>query len=90
MEIIDYQDTLENPVLNKETKGFIDSKDFENIRNNCSTIVIPKGMEYRPDLISMYYYGTISNAWLITYVNNFENGLKDYKMGRKILIPNLS
>lgn len=90
MEIIDYQETIENPVLNEETKGFIDGKELENLRDNCSIATVPKGMEYRPDLISMYYYGTTNNAWLISYANSFENGVKDYKLGRKILIPNLS
>lgn len=91
MNIIDYQDTLENPVLdNDETKGFIDSKYLSSLKDNCSTAVIKKGMEYRPDLISMYYYGTVSNAWLISYVNDFDGGIKDYVAGRTILIPNLA
>ena len=46
-------------------------------------------MEYRPDLVADYYLGDSSLSWLITYVNNFFNGIKDYKVGTKIKIPKI-
>lgn len=91
MRIIGFQDTVENPVLNNvETKGFVDEKYLSSYRNNYTTITISKGFEYRPDLIAEYYLGNREDAWLITYINNFENGIKDYTFGRKIKIPVLS
>lgn len=90
MEIVDFQDTIENPVLNDDTKGFVDGAELSSYRENYTLVSIPKGMEYRPDLISMYYYGTTNNAWLITYANDFDNGVKDYIAGRRIKIPNIS
>jgi len=62
-------------------KGFIkDSQD--------STFIIPKGMEYRLDLVSVKFYGTASYDWVLAEVNNIEDPIKDVVAGLKLIIPN--
>lgn len=90
MRIVNFQETLKNPVLNTDTKGFYDEKDLSSYKDNCITVTITKEFVYRPDLLAEYYLGSSENSWIITYVNNFENGIKDYKLGRKIKIPQLN
>lgn len=89
MEKSSLQRTIYNPIIEKNVSGFLDNLDLENLRKNYTMGIIKKGMEYRPDLVADYYLGDSSLAWLITYVNNFFNGIKDYKIGKKIKIPKL-
>ena len=56
--------------------------------NNDTIYTIPKGMEYRLDLISVKFYGTSSYDWFIAEYNNIEDPIKDIKAGKKIRIPN--
>lgn len=87
MEKSSLQRTIYNPIIKKNVSGFLDNLDLENLRKNYSIGIIKKGMEYRPDLVANYYLGDSSLSWLITYINDFFNGIKDYKMGKKIKIP---
>lgn len=48
--------------------------------------VIPAGMEYRPDLMSMERYGTTDFWWRIMEVNNIRD-VVDFKAGRTIVLP---
>lgn len=50
--------------------------------------VITKGTEYRPDLVSMRAYGTVSYWWRIMEVNNIFD-IFDFKAGTNIVIPNV-
>jgi hypothetical protein len=85
----DYQFTLYNPIVEMETKGFVDLEYMETYKKNFYVTNIPIGMEYRPDLIAKQFLGDAKLAWLIYYINNYTNGIKDFKPGRKIRIPNL-
>ena len=82
--------TIYNPVLETNTKSFLDNLDLENLKSNCTNGTIKKGMEYRPDLVALHYLNDSTMGWLITYVNDFYDGIKDYKLGREIKIPVLS
>ncbi len=48
---------------------------------------IPKGMEYRLDLISVKFYGTSTYDWFIAQFNNIEDPIRDIVAGKKIIIP---
>jgi hypothetical protein len=48
--------------------------------------VIPAGMEYRPDLMSMERYGTTDFWWRIMEVNKLKDVL-DFKAGNTIILP---
>lgn len=58
-------------------------------------IVVLPGMEYRPDKIAAYYLSDDLNSrlgnetlgWLIDITNGFFGGIKDYYLGRELLIP---
>lgn len=84
-----YQSTQNNPVINDNSKGFLDNTNLTELYKNCSDGYVLKGMEYRPDLVAMHYLGDPTKAWAITFVNNFFNGIKDYTLGKKLKIPNI-
>jgi len=87
MNIGELQRTIYNPILKQNTKSFLDNDELEDIKNNYSEGVIMNGMQYRPDVVADYYMGDSNYAWLITYINDFYNGIKDYTLGKKIKIP---
>lgn len=89
MDRIDSQETVYNPIIDGEAKGFLDYSVIEYYRRNSSLDSIPVGLEYRPDLIARHFLGNERLAWLISAVNNFNGGVKDYTEGRMLLIPNV-
>lgn len=89
MRIIDYEDTIYNPILKTNTKSFVNKQSLKGFLQDKYKTKIPVGLEYRPDLIAKQFLGDESLAWLITYVNNFTNGVKDYTPNRSIYIPNI-
>ena len=56
--------------------------------NDDTTFYVPKGMEYRLDLISVKFYGTAAYDWLIAEYNGIEDPIKDIVPGLKLIIPN--
>ena len=86
----DYIETVENPALNNQKiKSFITKEFIQLFLDGNQTIInIPQGFQYRPDKLSAYYYDDPTYYWILTFVNNFENGLEDYVEGREIIIPN--
>jgi hypothetical protein len=82
-----YRNIIHNPVINDDVKGFVNANTIKNFKKNTYKTVIPIGMGYRPDLVAEYFLGDSNLSWLITCVNNFTNGISDYKEGRSILIP---
>ena len=46
-------------------------------------------MEYRPDKISAYYYGSIEYAWVIVAVNTTK-GIEDLTLGKKLILPSVN
>lgn len=87
MDKLTYQDSIYNPILETNTKGFINQSLLTEYKKNYKMGNIIPGMEYRPDLIAKYYLGDVSRAWEIIFINNFTGGIKDLKAGRLIKIP---
>lgn len=54
---------------------------------NDSYMVVPSGMEYRPDLVSYEVYGTPDFWWKIMEANNIKD-IFDFKTGTNLRIPN--
>jgi hypothetical protein len=52
-----------------------------------NVMVITKGVEYRPDLVSQDVYGFPDNWWRILEANKMMD-IMDFKSGRTILLPN--
>lgn len=83
--------------LNEYIKAFPRLEEIERIINNSKSsdsngnkyIVLP-GMEYRPDIISLYYLGSVEYAWAIFYANYTSEGVKFFKLGKEIKIPDLN
>jgi hypothetical protein len=50
-------------------------------------MLITKGLEYRPDLVSYDAYGFVDNWWRILEANQMKD-VWDFKAGKTILIPN--
>ena len=48
--------------------------------------VIPNGMEYRPDLMSIQRYGTTDFWWRIMEVNKMKD-IMEFKAGKTIILP---
>lgn len=49
--------------------------------------VIDNATQYRPDLISLKFYGTTKLWWVIAKTNNIQHPIKDLKAGTTIRIP---
>lgn len=48
---------------------------------------IPNKWEYRPDMISNFFYGTPQLWWIIQEYNDFSKGFQDFYTDRLIKIP---
>lgn len=48
--------------------------------------VIPNGMEYRPDLMSVQRYGTTDFWWRIMEVNKMKD-IMEFRAGKTIILP---
>lgn len=58
-----------------------------NKTGNEQVMLITKGVEYRPDLVSYDAYGFVDNWWMILEVNNMKD-IWDFKAGTTIILPN--
>lgn len=66
------------------------SKDFTEMDLETSTTFrIPQVYRYRPDLISLKFFGNYHMGWLISLHNNFLDPIFDFKNGRIIDIPDM-
>lgn len=74
--------------LDINIKGFLSEEQLKIIRENSYQGQVLQGMEYRPDKIAAYYLGDETMGWLISAANNFQNGIRDYHLGRSLKIPN--
>jgi hypothetical protein len=52
-------------------------------------MVISKGVEHRPDLVSFDHYGHVDNWWRILEANNIKD-IWDFKAGTTIILPDVS
>lgn len=55
----------------------------------ATSFVIPKVFQYRPDLISLRFYGNYHMGWLIAHHNNFLDPIYEFEFGKEIMIPDL-
>lgn len=53
------------------------------------TIRVTEAIKYRPDLLSLKYYGTYHLGWLIALHNNFLDPVFDFEVGTLVRIPSL-
>lgn len=89
MNKYDYVENIYCDSLDDNIKGFFDRDNCDILKNNSTNQVILSGMEFRPDKVATYYLGSANYSWLIDLANDFENGIKDYTLGRKILVPKI-
>ena len=86
---------FERDIFSKEIgdriKGFIPSSPIKKLRedNQASKGQVMIGMEYRPDKISAYYYGSTDYDWVILAVNTTK-GLQDLTLGKELVIPSIN
>lgn len=64
-------------------------KNNYTIEGNEKIMLLNKGNEYRPDLVSNQVYGFPDAWWFILETNNIKD-VFDFKAGRTIMIPNRS
>ena len=57
-----------------------------NYNGTENVMVISKGVEYRPDLVSYEYYGYPDNWWRIMEVNGMKD-IFEFKTGVTIFLP---
>lgn len=50
---------------------------------------IPRAFRFRPDLISLKFYGNYHMGWLIAHHNDFLDPIFDFKEGYNLKIPNM-
>jgi len=76
----------------KSTKEIISSKGWNSYAENLDllpkkTMVIPAGLEGRPDLISYHAYGIVDYWWVVCVANNIIDPFEQLKEGKQIKIP---
>ena len=84
----EYIDNIYSTSIKTDIKGFIDAEKIQELKNGATVVTLPLGMEYRPDKISAYYYGTPEYDWVILLVNTI-NGLQDLTLGKELVIPSI-
>lgn len=55
----------------------------------ADTFKIGAATEFRPDLVSQYFYGSYHYGWLIAQHNDMLDPVKEFTRGKTILIPSL-
>jgi hypothetical protein len=74
---LDYLDSLTKELVQVEQLATTD------------TIRISETVKYRPDLLSLKYYGTYHLGWLIALHNNFLDPIFDFEVGVLVRIPSI-
>ena len=76
--------------IGDKIKGFLPNTIIEALKSDPGKIEgsVMIGMEYRPDKISAYYYGSTDYDWVILVVNTTK-GLQDLTLGKKLVIPSI-
>jgi len=78
-------DNTELDYLDSKIKQLIEVEDL----TTSDTIRIPESVKYRPDLLSLKYYGTYHLGWLIALYNNFLDPIFDFEVGVLVKIPSI-
>lgn len=81
---------LNSDVLYYGNQNFITFETYKRTpyvkTGNERVMVITKGVEYRPDLVSYDYYGFSDAWWKILEANNMKD-IYDFKSGITIILP---
>lgn len=72
-----------------EESDYIDTPFLQMELDTVSTFRISDAFQYRPDLISMKFFGTYHMGWLLCHHNNFIEPIMSFETGVVIDIPNL-
>ena len=77
--------------IGDKIKGFLSAEIIKRLKEDEYAINgdVLIGMEYRPDKISAYYYGSIEYAWIIVAVNTTK-GIEDLTLGKKLILPSVN
>lgn len=73
---------------NKEL-DYLNHKYTEMELETATTFTIPRVFRFRPDLISLRFYGNYHLGWLIAHHNDFLDPIFDFKEEVTINIPDL-
>lgn len=77
----------------KKINTILNSEYFDNVIQNIDTfyrytnVKVPKGYEYRPDLISNVFYSNPKNWWLLFFINSIDNIFESFEIGQEFIIP---
>lgn len=72
-----------------EELDWLDTKFTEFDGASSQLFTISSVFEYRPDLISLKFYGSFHYGWLIAMHNDFLDPVYDFKKGIVIDIPSI-
>jgi hypothetical protein len=77
-------------LLNDESIPIQETWDKPNIQLDATDAYfeVTEEYAYRPDLISLKYYGTEQLYWIIGIANNMEDAFAQTYVGAKLRIPN--
>ena len=91
MRKYDFVKSIYSKEIGDSIKGFLPNTLLESLKEDPNKQIgqVLLGMEYRPDKISAYYYGTTDYDWVILAVNT-TNGLEDLTLGKKLVIPSIN
>lgn len=73
--------------LDTDVKGFFSKRNINVLKTDYTKGTVLQGMEFRPDKLASYYLGDERLGWILDLANDFKNGIKDYYLGREIIIP---
>jgi hypothetical protein len=80
--------TIWNDDIKHTQKGFPDIELYDYFNyNDDRNYRVPLKYEYRPDLISLDFYGDPKLYWVLVYANGFYNSPQDFNSGRIIKVP---
>lgn len=83
----DYINNIYSEELKTDIKGFFSKNNINTLQEEVTFGSVLQGMEYRPDKLAAYYLGNERLGWILDLTNNFNEGIKEYYLGRKIKIP---
>lgn len=83
-----YDRTVYMPiVMGKERDMILSNWDLFEIKRPIRYDTIKRQDIYRPDLLSIRIYGSVSFWWIISKVNNIDDWWNDVFVGKDIIIP---
>lgn len=91
---VEYIDIHGNPTTEENSihkiPDFLDTKLIDMELPVIENYRIGTAYEFRPDLISLQFYGTHHFGWLIAYHNKFLDPVAEFYAGRLVEIPDIN